>query len=59
MMMEAVNINLPGPGEPSAGMSGGELMHGFLADLHNTENPEVKAFVDALCMRWNVHYLGK
>lgn len=56
MMTETVNINLPGPSEPTAGMSGGELMHGFLAELHDNPNPEVRAFVDALCLRWNVHY---
>jgi hypothetical protein len=33
LMMEIVYINLPGPTEPTAGMSGGELLHGFLADI--------------------------
>ena len=30
VMTEIVFINLPGPDEPNAGMSGGELLHGFL-----------------------------
>ena len=32
--MEIVFINLPGPKEPDPGMTGGDLLHGFLADLH-------------------------
>ena len=32
---ETVYINLPGPAEPEPGMSGGELLHGFLANLYN------------------------
>ena len=55
-MMEIVYVNLPGPEEPTPGMSGGELLHGFLADLHTTANPDIKAYADALCLKWNVHY---
>lgn len=55
-MMEMVYINLPGPGEPTPGMSGGELLHGYLAELYQTSNSEVKNFVNLLCSRWNVHY---
>ena len=55
-MMENVYINLPGPQEPEAGMSGGELLHGFLTDLYKAPNTEVKNFVNSLCLRWNVHY---
>ncbi len=56
LMMEIVYINLPGPQEPTPGMSGGELLHGFLAELYTTANPDVKAYVDALCLKWNIHY---
>lgn len=55
-MTEVVFINLPGPDEPTAGMSGGELLHGFLAELYRAPSPEVKAYVAALCNKWNVHY---
>ncbi len=33
LMTEIVYINLPGPTEPTTGMSGGGLLHGFLADI--------------------------
>jgi hypothetical protein len=48
--------NLPGPEEPTPGMSGGELLHGFLADLYRAPNPEVKNYIILLCSKWNVHY---
>ena len=38
LMTEIVYINLPGPTEPTTGMSGGELLHGFLADIYNAPN---------------------
>ena len=56
VMSEIVFINLPGPQEPSPGMTGGELLHGFLADLHRVRDAAVKTFVDSLCGKWNVHY---
>jgi len=56
MMNEVVYVNLPGPEEPNPGMTGGELLHGFLAGLHTAPNSEVKAFVSAMCSKWNVHY---
>lgn len=56
LMTEIVYINLPGPDEPTPGMSGGELLHGFLAELYRGPSAEVKAFVNALCSKWNVHY---
>jgi hypothetical protein len=56
MMTEIVYVNLPGPDEPNPGMSGGELLHGFLAELHNAPNDEIRAFVNALCGKWNVRY---
>lgn len=59
VMTEIVYINLPGAEEPRPGMSGGELLHGFLADLHRAENPEVKNFINHLCSKWNVRYREK
>lgn len=56
---ETVYVNLPGPREPEAGMSGGELLHGFLAELYEPPSPEMKAFVTGLCSRWNVVYREK
>jgi hypothetical protein len=56
LMTEIVYVNLPGPDEPNPGMTGGELLHGFLAELHGTQNPEIKNFVNILCSRWNVRY---
>jgi hypothetical protein len=56
LMTEVVYINLPGPAEPDPRMSGGELLHGFLAELHAAPDPIIKAFVSGLCLRWNVHY---
>ncbi len=56
-MEEIVNINLPGPQESTSGMSGGELLHGFLAELYRAPSHEVKAYVDALCNKWNVRYV--
>ncbi len=55
-MTETVYINLPGPVEPTPGMSGGELLHGFLAELKRMDKPEMKKWLDDLCQRWNVHY---
>jgi hypothetical protein len=56
LMTEIVYINLPGPTEPNPGMTGGELLHGFLAELYHASNPEVKSFITSLCLKWNVHY---
>ena len=56
LMTEIVYINLPGPQEPTPGMSGGELLHGFLAELYRAPNPEMKAFIVNLCNKWNVHF---
>ena len=57
-MLEDVNINLPGPADPTPGMSGGELLHGFLADLKKMQDPAMKAWLENLCTKWNVHYIG-
>ena len=56
LMTEIVYINLPGPQEPTPAMSGGELLHGFLAELYRAPNPEVKNHIILLCSKWNVHY---
>ena len=56
LMTEIVYINLPGPEEPTPGMSGGELLHGFLAELYNAPTAEAKNFINMLCAKWNVHY---
>ena len=55
-MTEIVYINLPGPVEPVDGMTGGDLLHGFLADLYTKSSPDVKNFVMTLCNKWNVRY---
>ena len=59
LMTEVVYINLPGPPEPMPTMSGGELLHGFLAELGQSDIPEVKQFVEHLIYRWNVHFRTK
>ncbi len=56
IMTEMVYINLPGPEEPTSAMSGGELLHGFLAELYRSPSNEIKAFVSSLCNKWNIHY---
>ncbi|HSW59049.1 MAG TPA: hypothetical protein VLH15_11635 [Dehalococcoidales bacterium] len=55
-MSEIVYINLPGPADPTPGMSGGELLHGFLAELKKMNTPEAKRWFDELCAKWNVVY---
>lgn len=56
MMTEIVWVNLPGPNEPDPGMSGGELLHGFLAELHRIPNDELRTYVSSLCNKWNIRY---
>ena len=56
VMTETVYINLPGPEEPEIGMSGQEMLHGFLAELSRAKNDDVRAFVDNICLKWNVHF---
>ncbi len=58
VMSEFVYVNLPGPKESTPGMTGGELLHGFLAELHDSPNQEFKHMLDLLCVRWNVHYVN-
>ena len=55
-MLETVYINLPGPSEPTPGMTGGELLHGFLAEIYNAQQAETRALVRSLCQKWNVVY---
>lgn len=56
LMTEIVYVNLPGPEEPTPGMTGGELLHGYLVELYRAPSAEVKAYVSLLCAKWNVHY---
>jgi hypothetical protein len=56
VMTEWVYINLPGPAEPTQSMTGGDLLHGFLAELYTTSNTNIKDYVKTLCLKWNVHY---
>jgi len=56
VMAEIVYINLPAPQEPIRGMSGSELFHGYLGEFERATNPEVRAFVDSACLKWNVQY---
>ena len=56
LMTEIVYVNLPGPEEPEVGMTGGELLHGFLADLYRLDNPEMRNRINVLCNKWNVRY---
>jgi hypothetical protein len=55
-MTEIVYVNLPGPSEPDPGMSGGEFLHGFLAELYRAPSAEMKAYISNLCIKWNVKY---
>ena len=56
MMTEIVWVNLPGPNEPDPGMSGGELLHGFLAELHRIPNEETRTYISSICNKWNIRY---
>lgn len=56
LMTEIVYINLPGPAEPTPGLTGGELLHGFLAELHDIPNQELQNQLAMLCNKWNIHY---
>jgi hypothetical protein len=56
IMTEIVYINLPGPQEPLPNMTGGELLHGFLAELHRLSNADVREHVEALCSKWNIRF---
>jgi hypothetical protein len=56
LMTEIVYINLPGPEEPAPQMTGGELLHGFLAELHRSANQELREYINLLCNKWNIRY---
>ena len=56
LMTEIVYINLPGPEESAPNMTGGELLHGFLAELHRIAHPEMKEQVNTLCNKWNIRF---
>ncbi len=54
---EPVNvIDMPGPQEPTTGMSDQELLHGFLAELYRESSPKTKAYIDDLSRKWNVRF---
>lgn len=56
VMSEIVYVNLPAPEEPEPGMSGPEILHGFLSEFHKAKNEEVKNFTHEMCLKWNIHY---
>ena len=56
VMTEVVYINLPGPERPDPSMSGSEILHGFLAEFGRVNDRDIKAFVDEMCLKWNVHF---
>jgi hypothetical protein len=56
VMTEIVWVNLPGPTEPDPGMSGGELLHGFLAEIHRVPSDELRAILSDMCNKWNIRY---
>jgi len=56
LMTEIVFINLPGPEDSAPNMTGGELLHGFLAELYRLPNPEFKEHLLSLCNKWNIRY---
>jgi hypothetical protein len=56
LMTEIVYINLPGPEEAAPNMTGGELLHGFLAELYRIPNAEFKDQLHGLCNKWNVRF---
>jgi hypothetical protein len=59
LLTEIVWVNLPGPAEPTPGMTGGELLHGFLAELYRPDNLEIRNYVSTLSHKWNVLYREK
>jgi hypothetical protein len=56
LMTEIVYINLPGPEDAAPSMTGGELLHGFLAELYRIPNAEFKDHLHSLCNKWNIRY---
>ena len=56
IMTEVVYVNLPAPTEPTMGMTGTELLHGFLGEFARATNAEVKSFFNAACTKWNIQY---
>jgi hypothetical protein len=55
IMTEIVYINLPGPQEPVPNMTGGELLHGFLANCTASRSRYERTY-EALCSKWNIRY---
>lgn len=56
LMTEIVFINLPGPEEPQPGMSGGELLHGFLAELKRAPDANTRAYIESIAAKWSVRF---
>ena len=56
LMTEIVYINLPGPEDAAPNMTGGELLHGFLSELHRTGHPEIREHINTLCNKWNIRF---
>ena len=56
VMTEIVYINMPAPEEPRPGMSGMDILHGFLGELGRAKDEHIKSFVDSMCLKWNVHF---
>ncbi len=57
-MLTKEPISPLGSQEPQAGMSGEERLRGFLAELYREASPEMKAYVDQLRKKWNIHISG-
>jgi hypothetical protein len=56
VLTEIVFFNFGPARRTHPGMTGSELLHGFLADPHRASNPEVRHYVEMLCLKWNIHY---
>jgi DNA-binding transcriptional MerR regulator len=57
LKQESANlIEMPGPQEPTVGMSDQELLHGFLAELYQKANPLTKTYMEELCRKWNIRF---
>lgn len=56
---EKVTISLSAPEEPADTATGGELLHGYLVDIHRLRDrdEQLKNVIDMLCRKWNVTYM--
>jgi hypothetical protein len=55
-MIDPATLPTSSPSGKIEGVTGGELLHGFPAELYHTSNPELKNFIASLCLRLNVHF---